>query len=79
MICKDCQAGKRFLRNGHKCVNCLLYGIIVRDDHECTRDGWKRFKRPDGNGHRFREETEFQEDGADAAETVPGILSESGE
>lgn len=79
MICKRCPASKRMLRNGHGCVMCLIYGIIVRDNHECTRDGWKHFKRDDCDGDGIGEETGFPEDGSDAFKEMPGILSESGE
>jgi hypothetical protein len=58
---------------------CLIYGIIVRDDHECTRDGWKHFKRDDCDGDGIGEETGFPEDSSDASKEMPGILSESGE
>lgn len=77
MICKFCPAGRRHTRNGHRCVNCLLYGIVVREDHECTREGWKDFDRYYGDCKRIGEETELPEDGGRIIEIMPGILSGS--
>ena len=78
MICRFCPAGKRIRRNDHWCVQCLLYGIIVRDDHECKRDGWKDFDRIYRFGDRFGEKAGLSEDGGRIIELLPGILSESG-
>ena len=79
MRCGECPAGKRISRNGHRCVYCLLYGIIVRESHECTRDDWKRYKRPDDDDKSIGAETEIQEDGCGPAGAVPGVLPGSGE
>ena len=49
-------------------VYCHLYGIIIREEHECTREGGLRHERdadPDGQGNR--EGTELQEDSGGAA------------
>ena len=54
MKCKNCPAGRRTIRNEHRCVNCLLYGIVMKEDHECTRDGWRDFDRHVGT--RTKEE-----------------------
>ena len=79
MICKDCPAGKRILRNGHRCVRCLLYGMILKEDHNCDREGWEDYVRlysHDGDGE---EGAGLQEDGGGTASEVPGVLRGSGE
>lgn len=45
MKCRDCRQGRRFSAGA---VNCVLYGMIIREDHECTREGWKL--EDEGNG-----------------------------
>ena len=79
MICRFCPAAKRIKRNEHRCVVCIPYGMILKDDHECTREGWKGYVRADDHGDGFGEETGIQEDSGGAAEEVPGILPEPGE
>ena len=79
MICKVCPAARRTRRNGHRCVICQIYGIIVLESHECTREGWKDYDRNDDHGQDGGGETEIQEDSGGAAAEVPGILSESEE
>ena len=32
MICKNCPEGRRFAAGS---VNCLKFGMIIREDHEC--------------------------------------------
>ena len=39
MKCRDCPEGRRFARGS---VECLRYGIILRADHEGTREGCAR-------------------------------------
>ena len=39
MKCKDCRHGKRMTRRGQGCVDCLLYGMILVEDHECQQKG----------------------------------------
>lgn len=36
MKCRDCRQGRRFAQGA---VDCLMYGMIIREDHECTREG----------------------------------------
>ena len=59
MRCMDCPAGKRItsLR-----IECILYGMILLEDHECTREGWKTYERDESDGEVIRKETELQED-----------------
>lgn len=57
MKCRDCMEGKRFAEGA---VNCLMYGMIIREDHECTREGWKKRGEDDGQrGDQGADETEI--------------------
>ena len=38
MICKECPAGKKHISGS---IYCIEYGIIIREDHECTLEGLK--------------------------------------
>lgn len=79
MICKDCPAGKRILRNGHRCVRCRLYGMILKEDHNCDREGWEDYVRLyDLNGDG-EEEAGLQVNSNGTAPEVPGVLRGSGE
>ena len=60
----NCQEGQRHMTGS---VYCLLYGIIIREDHECTREGGRRHEGDDDNGPGIGEETELQKDGGGAA------------
>lgn len=44
MICRDCPAGRRFTAG---CVMCIQYGMIIRENHECEREGWKEYEGND--------------------------------
>ena len=44
MKCKQCPEGRRFARGS---VECRLYGMIIRDNHEGTREGCKRHENSD--------------------------------
>ena len=71
MKCKQCPEGRRFARGS---VECLLYGFIIREDHEGMREGCKRHE----NGDLYElAEAEPQEDGWDAVDSLPGFLSEA--
>lgn len=67
MQCKYCPAGKRILRNGHRCVKCILYGMILIEDHECRREGWKDYERHDDHGENGEGTAEIQKDSCGAA------------
>lgn len=66
MICKNCPEGRRFAKGS---INCLLYGMIIRDMHECIREGGKRHDTDGtaGDGTENREETELPENSSGAA------------
>ena len=58
MKCKDCAEGKRYAAGS---VFCKQYGMIIREEHECIREGARIREReraadPVGdseNEHRF--------------------------
>ena len=37
VTCGTCANGRRFAEGS---TYCILYGMIIRDSHECTRGGW---------------------------------------
>ena len=79
MICRFCPAGKRILRNDHRCVVCIPYGMILKEDHVCTREGWKDYAGITDHREEFGESTGLQEDSGGTAGEMPGVLSEPGE
>ncbi len=41
MTCGKCPAGRRYGAGG---IWCRQYGMIIREEHECTREGWKEYE-----------------------------------
>ena len=69
MKCKDCPDGRRFAVGS---TYCVLYGIIIRDEHECTLEGGKRHDRGAADhSEGQRKEAELQKDGGADAGAVP--------
>ena len=64
MKCRDCPEGKRMTVRK---VMCILYGMIISAEHECTREGGRRHDRDENHGEKQREETGLQKDGGGAA------------
>ena len=75
MRCRDCPAGRKITRNDHRCVVCIPYGMILKEDHECQREGWKDFERDEDHRAERGQETGLPEDGGGAPGSVPGFLS----
>ena len=50
MKCRECAEGKQYAEGS---VWCIKYGIIIREDHECTREGGRL--REDGDGDQGSE------------------------
>ena len=73
MKCKFCPEGRRYAAGSRYCV---LYGIYIREDHECIREGGRRHEgdEPAGDDRDLREETGLYEDGWDAIDRLSGIL-----
>ena len=64
MKCRECVQGRRFSAES---VYCVMYGMIIREDHECTRKGGQRRERDEGDGAEMRGGTEIHEDSSGAA------------
>ena len=78
MRCGDCPAAKRI---GSRRIECVQYGMILLESHECTREGWKSYGRGRDGGPRgeVREETGFFDYSGGTAEEMQRVLSGSGE
>lgn len=82
--CGNCGDAKRI--GGGSCW-CLLFGIFIREDHECKY--WKERvingedgQTGSGDDHQRGQDddgSEIWEDGGGAAGEVPGVLPEPGE
>lgn len=76
MKCKQCPEGRRFARGS---VECLLYGFIIREDHEGTREGCKRHERdklPAGS-YADNPATELQEERWPDIDGLPEFLRDA--
>ena len=74
MKCRDCHQARRF---GEGAVFCVIYGMIIREDHECTREGWKIHDEDDDQRGESADETEIQRGRGGAAGAGAGVLSGS--
>ena len=61
MKCRECANARRFAEGG---VYCVMYGMIISAEHECTRKGG-RLREDRGDGGKG--ETELHEDGGSAS------------
>ena len=64
MKCKNCPEGRRFAEGS---TYCVLYGMIIRDEHECIREGGRRHDRDGDHGAEGTDGTEIQGDSRGAA------------
>ena len=76
MKCKECRKAKQYAQGS---MYCLLYGIIIREDHDgnlkgCEDDDGYPDLRRDGT-----EGTEIQGERGGTADQLPGVFQESGE
>ena len=74
MKCRECRHGRHYA-NGS--VNCILYGMIIRAEHECTLE--REILTYDDYNSGGEGEAEIHGDGGGAAGEMPGVLPESGE
>ena len=74
MQCKDCRHGKSY---GPGSVNCTLYGMIIRAEHECTLE--RELPNYEDYCRAEIDDTEIQEDSRGIADQMPGVLPGSGE
>lgn len=79
MICRDCPAGRKVIRRDEECVMCIQYGIIIRNDHQCERGGWKEYEGNDGQRGAVQGEAQIFDIREAAARKGQSILSGSGE
>ena len=73
MICKNCYEGRKFAEGS---ILCLLYGIIIREDHEGTRKGCEEVGEAADNMRDGQREAELSEDEWDAIDSLPGVFPE---
>ena len=71
MTCGRCPEGRRFADGG---VWCVMYGMILRENHECRLEGGKRHEQDAGGGADGGGEAEVYEDRGGAAGAVPGVV-----
>ena len=75
MKCKYCPEGRRFASGS---VNCLLYGMVIREDHEGTMEGCGgRGKHADEDAGKYgavEVTARLPEDEWDAVDALPGLL-----
>lgn len=76
MKCGNCPAGKRFAEG---CVMCIQYGIIIREDHRCGREGWKEYEANDGHRGEVQGKTKIYDIREKTAGAGAGVLPGSGE
>ena len=76
MTCRECRKAKRFAPGS---MYCLLYGIIIREDHEGNLKGCEEDDGdPDLRG-KGTDGTEIQGQRGNAAHELPGVLQGTGE
>lgn len=63
MKCRECANAKRFAEGG---IYCVMYGMIIHADHDCTRKGG-RLRGTDDISDGEPEETGLYEDGSGAS------------
>ena len=75
MKCGKCPEGRRYAEGS---IFCTLYGIIIREDHEGTREGCLTH---DGDPDLLRDSedgTEIQGQRGGTADSLPGVLPGTG-
>lgn len=68
MKCRECARARRFAEGA---LMCVRYGMIIREDHECGREGAKLRERDEDRGGEEREEAGLQGFSAGASEALP--------
>lgn len=73
MKCKECAEGKKYAEGS---VMCIQYGIIIRADHDCIREGGRiREREPDADhSGDISQQTGIPENEWDAINRIEGIL-----
>ena len=76
MRCKDCHQARRFADGA---AFCVIYGMIINEEHECTREGWKIHDEDDDQRGEGDDEAEIRRGSGGAAGEGAGVLSGYGE
>ena len=76
MICRDCRKAKPFAPGS---MYCLLYGIIIREDHEGNLKGCEDDDGDPDLRRKSTDGTEIQSQRGGTADELPGVLPETGE
>ena len=73
MKCRECPEGRRFARGS---IECLRYGMIIREDHEGTREGCEENERQqfEGGNNTDHQAAELPEDFWPDIDSVPEFL-----
>ena len=74
MKCRQCPEGRRFASGS---VNCLRYGIIIREDHEGTRERCLQHDAAGDGSYADNPATELQEERWPDFDSLPEFLSEA--
>ena len=64
MKCGECVRGRRFAQGS---VFCVMYGVIISEDHECGLEGGKRHEGADNQREDGGGEAEGAEDDSGTA------------
>lgn len=73
MRCGRCPEGRRFAKGS---TFCLMYGMIISDEHEGKLKGCEG---DEDNSRDSQGRTGLQQDGGNAAGSLQGVLQQTGE
>ena len=76
MTCKECRKAKRFAPGS---MYCLLYGIIIREDHEGNLKGCEDDDGDPDLRRKGTDGTEIQGQRGGTADELPRVLQGTGE
>ena len=73
MKCRECVNARRYRADA---VKCIVYGMVINENHECERKGRKRRHEEDHGqrGGAGADKTEIRDAGGGAAGWVPRVL-----
>ena len=76
MTCKECRKAKRYEPGS---MYCLLYGIIIREDHEGNLKGCEDDDGDPDLRRKSKDGTEIRGQRGNAADELPRVLQGTGE
>ena len=71
MKCRRCPEGRRFAEGS---IYCTLYGMVIREEHEGTREGCLAHEGDPDLLRDSEDGTEIQDKRGGAADGLPGVL-----